>query len=273
MSYVSKPYKIDKIETFTEEVKLFRVKSDLNPKPGQFLEVSIPGIGECPLASCSYSSKYIDLLIKKAGNVTSAMFRLDKNSDIFIRGPYGCGFPLKELEGKNLILVAGGTGIAPITSLIDYIEQNNKRFGEVFIYFGFRNENYLLLKNRMKDWARKFNIVVCLDEKSKNNLNINSEKGFVHEVMAKNVPKLENRVALMCGPEIMMDSVSNLLIKQGLEKNKIYWSMERRMECGIGCCNRCLIQDVYVCRNGPVFRYDIIKPKIDNENSANKEGK
>jgi len=267
MAYLPKPFQIIEIKTINKEVKLFKIKSNLNPKPGQFLEVSLPGIGECPLASCLFNNQEINLLIKKAGNLTSALFRLKPKDLLYIRGPYGKGFPIKKLENKNLILIAGGTGIAPITSLISYIEQNKEKFKQIIIYFGFRNKNYILLKEKIKQWQKKFNVTITLDKKEKSG---SYKQGFVHETINKFPPKKENRIAVMCGPEIMMKSVTQVLNKLGLDNNQIYWSLERRMECGLGICNRCLIQDVYVCKDGPVFRYDVIKPKIENEEFSNK---
>lgn len=267
MTYLPKKYKLENVKKYTNDVKLFKVKCNISPKPGQFVEVSISGIGECPLASCSYDGKYVDLLTRNAGNVTSAMFNALSGGSIFIRGPYGKGFPLDELKGKNLILVAGGTGIAPITSVIEYVEKNRKDFGEVLIYFGFRNEKNILLKDRINRWCKKFDVHICLSgEKSKN-----YESGFVNDSMARHKPITENSVALLCGPEIMMESVTKYLNGCGIKNNRIYWSLERRMECGFGSCGRCQIQDVYVCKDGPIFRYDVIKPKLDNENSAQKK--
>src|SRR3989339_467141 len=203
IGYMPKKFKIKSVKRYTNDVNLFKVKCNLSPKPGTFLEVSIPGVGECPLASCSYDNKYVELLTRNVGKVTSAMFNLDAGDSIQIRGPYGKGFPLEKLKGKNLIMVAGGTGIAPITSMINYVEKNT--------------------------------------------------------------------VALLCGPEGMMETVTEELHKLGITNNKVYWSLERRMECGFGSCGRCQIQDVYVCKDGPIFRYDIIKPRLNNENWSNKK--
>ena len=269
MSYIPKPYKITNIQTLTKDIKLFEVKCDLNPKPGQFIETSIPGFGECPLASSDYNSNKLSLLTREAGNVTSKFFKLKKSDIIFIRGPYGNGFPLEELENKNLILIAGGTGIAPITSLINYIEQNRKKFKEIIIYLGFKNKDYILLKSQIIKWKKKFNLTICLDPN--NTKFLNCEIGFIDDILKKRKLKLDNTLALMCGPEIMMNSVTKILNKQGLSNSKIYWSLERRMECAFGNCNRCLIQDLYVCKDGPVFRYDIIKPRLDNEESNNEK--
>ena len=269
MVFSVKPYKITEIKNFTEDIKLIKIKCNINPKPGEFIEVGIPGIGEAPLASCSNNSNYIDMLTRNAGNVTSAIFQLKKGDNVFIRGPYGKTWPIEKLKGKNLILVAGGTGLAPITSLIEYIEKNRKYFKEIYIYLGFRNEKYILLKDRIKRWQKKFKLTISLDKNIHKTDSLKCEIGFVHEVLAKHNIKPENSIALLCGPEIMMECVTDKLISKGIKPNKIYWSLERRMECGFGSCGRCQIQDVYVCKDGPVFRYDIIKPKLDNENSAN----
>lgn len=275
MPFIPKKHKITLIKEINKEVKLFRVESKMNPLPGKFFEVSILGIGECPLASCSYNEKYLDLLVRNAGGVTSKLFELKKGDFIFIRGSYGKGFPIDSLKGRDLILVAGGTGIAPITSLIEYIEKNRNFFGEIWIYFGFRNENYILLKEKIKKWVKKFNLKVCLNESFSKIKDLNYKIGLVNEIIKKekiNLKNVHNTLALMCGPEIMMESVSNELNSFGLNDEQIYWSMERRMECGFGSCGRCLIQDVYVCKDGPVFRYDVIKPKLKNEGASNKYG-
>ncbi len=266
MTYLPKKYKIENIKTYTDDVKLFKVRSSLNPMPGNFLEVSLPGIGECPLASCSFDKNYLYLLTRNAGNVTSAIFQQKKGDDFYIRGPYGKSFPVEELKGKNLILVAGGTGIAPITSFISYAEQHIKDFGEIYIYFGFRDEKNILLGEMIKRWSKKFKVFVALSNDPKNN---KYEKGFAHELIKRHKPKIENTCALMCGPEIMMDSVTKELNDLGIQNNNIYWSLERRMECGFGSCGRCQIQDVYVCKDGPVFKYSEIKPRLDNEAKSN----
>jgi anaerobic sulfite reductase subunit B len=274
MPYLPKKYKIEKIQEHAPNIKLFKIKSPLNPQPGQFLELSIPGFGECPLASCFYDKKYLYLLVKKTGNVTSALFNLKKGKEVFIRGPYGKGWPLRKLKNKNIIAIAGGTGIAPVTSLISYIKQNKKYFQSVKIYFGFRNEKYILLKNIIDKWKKIFDITICLDKKLKKTKSF--EQGFVHQVIEKRQKSFsKNSFAILCGPEIMMKSVTDVLNKNKIKNNNIYWSLERRMECGFGNCGRCLIQDLYVCKDGPVFQYSKIKPKLDNENSANdiKNGK
>src|SRR3989339_61519 len=264
MSYLPIPHKIESIKSYTPDVKLFRIKSNLNPAPGTFLEVSIPGIGECPLASCSHNKGYIELLTKNAGNVTQAIFNLKKGDTILIRGPHGHGFPLEELKNKNLILIAGGTGIAPITSMINYIEQNKSQFKKIFIYFGFRDEQNILLKERIKKWESVFHLHIGLSNDPNNH---DYEKGFINQIIEHHKPSVQDTVALLCGPEIMMDCATKELNFLGIPNSQIYWSLERRMECAFGSCGRCQIQDLYVCKDGPIFQYSKIKSRLDNENS------
>jgi anaerobic sulfite reductase subunit B len=264
MAYEMKKYKVASVKEETSDVKLFKIKTDMNPLPGQFFQVSLLGIGECPLASCSYNTNEVDILMRKAGTVTSALFNLKKGDSIFLRGPYGQGFPIKELEGKNLIFIAGGTGIAPVTSLIEYVEKNPGKFKKIEIYFGFRNKEYILLKEIIEKWKKKFKVIITLDKADKD---WTGEVGFLNDIILRNSPQKENSLALLCGPEIMMEKVSESLNKLGVDNSRIYWSLERRMECGFGNCGRCLIADIYVCKDGPVFRYDLIKHKLENENS------
>jgi len=270
MTYLSRKYKIESVKEYTQDVKLFKVRCNLNPKPGSFIEVSIPGVGECPLASCSCEEGYIELLTRNAGNVTGKIFELRKGDVLQIRGPYGKGFPIEGLKGKNLVLVAGGTGIAPITSFINYLEQNRGEFGEVYIYFGFHDEGHILLGERIKKWQKKFKVFVGL---SSDPDTVKYEKGFIDEIVEKHGMVYENTSALLCGPEGMMKAVSEELNNEGILNKEIYWSMERRMECAFGSCGRCQIQDLYVCKDGPVFRYDVIKERIENEAFGSEVGK
>jgi anaerobic sulfite reductase subunit B len=265
MSYQPKPYKITSIKSYTKDIKLFRIKCNLNPAPGTFLEVSIPGIGEAPLASCSHSKDYLELLTKNAGNVTSAIFNLKKGNNIFIRGSHGKGFPLEDIKNKNLILIAGGTGIAPITSMINYIEQNKKDFKKIFIYFGFRNDENILLKERITRWKKEFEVHIGI---SADQSCTKHEIGFINQIIENHKPTIKNTVALLCGPEIMMRCATDELNSLGILNSQIYWSLERRMECAFGSCGRCQIQDLYVCKDGPIFQYSKIKPRLDNENSS-----
>ena len=266
MTYKPKKCRVLEVKGINERVKLIRVKTKINPKPGQFFEVSLPGIGECPLASCSFNKNYVDILLRDAGGTTSQLFKLEKGDSLYIRGPYGKGFPLAYLEEKDLVMVAGGTGIAPITSLIEYVEKNRDSFGEIKIYFGFRDEDRILLKERVDRWKKKFDLTLCLDRPGKGwEERFKQEKGYVCDILKEKTISFNGYKGLLCGPEQMMESTTKELNKKGLANDKIYWSLERRMECGVGSCGRCLIRDLYTCKDGPVFKYSKIKPGLDKE--------
>jgi anaerobic sulfite reductase subunit B len=265
-SYASKEYKIKNIKQYTENVKLFQVECSMCPKPGQFFEVMVPGVGEGPFASCSCEDKMVEILMRSVGKVTTEIFKKRVGDSMWIRGPYGKGFSIEELKGKNIIMVAGGTGIAPITSMIHYIEQNRSDFGKVYIYFGFRDEEHVLLEKRIDRWKKEFHLNVGLSRDPDAH---KYEKGYINEIMERHKPPVDHTVALLCGPEGMMKSVTDELNHLGIINSKVYWSMERRMECAFGSCGRCQLQDLYVCKDGPVFRYDVVKPRLDNENWSN----
>ncbi len=262
MAYEPRKFKVKNIKSYSPEVKMFRVETDMNPLPGQFFQVSLLGKGESALASCSFSENYVDILVRRVGNVTGSLFKLKRGDNLFIRGPYGNGYDIEKLKGKNLVLVAGGTGMAPITSLIEYLEKNREKFGEVSIYFAFRDERHILLADRINRWKKIFRIELALDGENKK---VGARKGPVANLIWSDIKSPGNTAAVLCGPEPMMEAVSRKLNEIGIDNSNIYWNMERRMECALGSCGRCLIEDVYVCHDGPVFRYDMIKEKIENE--------
>jgi len=268
MTYLSRPYKIQEIIKYTRDTWMFRVKAKMNPLPGTFIEVGLPGVGEAPLASCSYSKEYLDILTKKVGRLTGEMFKLKEGDELHIRGPYGKGFPIEEFKGMNLILIGAGTGIASVTSLVDYISQNRSEFAEVHIYLGFRDKEGVLLKERIREWGKQFHVHVGL---SRDKATHEYEHGHVQEIMKRHKLPVEHTYGILCGPESMMKDVTKEMNDLGIANERIYWSMERRMECAIGSCGRCQLFDLYVCKDGPVFRYDFLKPRLEKEESANKE--
>jgi len=261
MIFIPDKFKIEKERKVLEDVKFIKVKSNKNFLPGQFFQISILGIGECPLSPCSFERKHLEFIIRKVGGVTSALYNLKKGDKIFLRGPYGGSYPIDSFLKRDILLLAGGTGIAPIMCLADYILKNRERFGRVCVFFGFRDEEHILLYEKINKLKEHFEVYICLDSTNKKGY----ENGRIDNVLEKKNFEIKNMLAVLCGPEPMMESITEKLNKKGLTNDKIYWNMERRMECAIGSCGRCLIQDLYVCKDGPVFRYDKIKERIENE--------
>jgi len=245
-------------EILADGIVFLRLKAKLRAMPGQFFIVSVPGYGECPLASCSYARNRLDVLVRDMGGVTRQICKAKRHDILFVRGPYGNGFPLQELETHNIVLVAGGTGIAPVFSLADYIATKRKYFRHVLLVAGFRNPSMIFLKDKLEAYSKKMTVAITVDKPDEKWTGM---RGNVCQAMKKFALHSKDTVACICGPEPMMKAVTRLLLKKGFSERQIYVSMERRMECGHGACGRCMIDGLYVCKDGPVFRYDMIKDK------------
>ena len=250
--YLPKKTKILKIMKETEDTSTFRLNYRCKHKPGQFVDVSVLGIGECPISFASYSKDYIDLTVRNVGNVTNAIHKKKKDGHLFIRGPYGNGYPMKKFHGKNMIFVGGGTGVAPLIGAVDYIEN-------VSLFFGFRHDKAILFKRKFNDWSKMFNFDFTLDCKSKQ---LKCNIGVVTKLIEKAELK-KNSIAIVCGPPMMMKFVVKSLLAKEIKEENIYISFERLMSCGVGKCGHCEVGGKYVCKHGPVFRYDAAKDMID----------
>ncbi len=261
MNYIPKKYKIINATRFTLDTVLFRIKSNLNPSPGQFVEVSIPGIGECPISVCSYNKNYIDILVRNVGSVTNAICKLKKNDFIYLRGPYGNGFPMQLFKNKSIVLIGGGCGVAPIKSISEYVEANKKDFKSLYLFFGFKSSKNILFKDYIDKWCKSCNMILSIDNPEKN---WKYYTGLIPDVIKKyssNSPNFlqKDKYFFICGPPIMIKLTVERLNKLDFTNDRVYISLERRMECGHGKCGRCMIHGQYVCKDGPVFNYNDIK--------------
>src|SRR3989344_3482705 len=213
--------------TLTLEMKL---KHD----PGQFVQVSLPGIGECPISICSYSGEHLKLNVRQVGNMTNAMTRLKKGEKIWVRGPYGHGYPMKVLKGNNILMIGGGCGVAPLKGIIEYVEHNRDGYKDINLVFGFRSPNDILFQRESRDWTRKYKMVVSIDKD----------------------PHASDVAACYTGP---VGFVTDILKGKGFHDDQIFISAERLMYCAIGKCCHCMIRGKFTCMDGPVFRYDEVK--------------
>jgi sulfhydrogenase subunit gamma (sulfur reductase) len=265
---VKHPVKSTNLEEFTIIKKefhapytfLFTLNKNFGGEPGQFVQVSLLPYGEVPISLCSYDRKNPQLLIKAVGNTTDAICALDVKSRLWIRGPYGRGYPMEEVKGRDLVVIAGGTGVAPPRSVLDYVEAHRKNFGKVSVFLGFRNPEEILFKEDIEHWQKKFDTLITLD---KGDENWKGRVGVITTILEDK--KFEpNTVFVICGPPIMIKFVIELLKKKNVKDEQVYVSLERRMKCGIKKCGHCMIHGKYVCRDGPVFRYDEVKG-IEND--------
>ncbi|HCT85231.1 MAG: hypothetical protein DKM50_01100 [Candidatus Margulisiibacteriota bacterium] len=235
-------------------------------KPGQFNMLGIPGFGETPV---SFSSLMLDKnsfmhTIRSVGNVTDAICKLNIGEQLNLRGPFGNGWPTEKVTNKNILLIAGGIGIAPLRPVIHLLLKNHLNYRKLFLLYGARTDRDMLFKNEIKEWTESKNISVLLsvDEKSTENL-IDARVGLITSLLDELKVPWQESIAFICGPEIMMRFVSRYLIIHGMNSKDVFVSMERMMKCGIAACGHCQIGAKFVCKDGPVFAYPDIKRFAD----------
>ena len=245
--------KIESADTFSIVLD-WKIKHD----PGQFVQISIPGIGEAPISVASYSKKHIQLTIRKVGNVTNSLSKLKKGDRVFVRGPYGSGYPLEEVKGKDVIFIGGGCGVAPLKGGIEYLEKYRKHFGEVFLFVGYRSPGDILFEDKHDDWKKDFHLFVSVD-KLPSKTCYSGNVGFITELVENQKFTAKNKVVFMCGPPIMMEKTIEILKKKGIKEDQIYVSSERLMYCAFGLCCHCMIEGKLTCLDGPVFKLSEVK--------------
>lgn len=244
----------------TPDVKTFRVvtpegKKPFEHKPGQCAMLSIPGVGEAlfSITSSPTNTEYLEFSIKKCGCVTEMLHMLEPGQQITVRGPYGRSFPVDTVfKGKNLLFIAGGIGLAPLRSVINYVRDKRADYGKVVIVYGARSADDLVdYEEITKEWVNEpdFDVHLTIDRPQEG---WDGHVGFV-PTYAKELNIDNTYTAVLCGPPIMIKFTLQGLLEQGFEKKNIYTTLELRMKCGIGKCGRCNVGDKYVCKDGPVF--------------------
>ena len=254
---------ITNIRRDTPDVKTFRVvgldgKKLFEHLPGQCAMLSIPGVGEAmfSITSSPTNKEFMEFSIKKCGCVTSFLHAMEEGQQITVRGPYGNGFPVKsEFKGKNMLFIAGGIGLAPLRSVINYIRDNRADYGTVDIVYGSRSMDDLVdFREIQEEWVNEpdFNVYLTIDRPQDGwDGHVGFVPAYVKEV---NIPT--DRTAVLCGPPIMIKFTLQALLELGFNKEQVYTTLEFRMKCGIGKCGRCNVGDKYICKDGPVFRMD-----------------
>ena len=251
------------IRVDTPDIKTFRVEAIGGGRavehylPGQCAMLSIPGVGEAmfSITSSPTLTEYQEFSIKKCGCLTSWLHQMEPGQQITIRGPYGNGFPVKtDLKGKNLLFIAGGVGLAPLHSVINYVLDNRADFGTVDVLYGSRSADDLLdLDEIQNSWMKKdINVHLTIDRPQEG---WDGHVGFVPNYVTELGFDPDKNV-LVCGPPIMIKFTLQALTGLGFKKEQVFTTMELRMKCGVGKCGRCNIGSKYVCKDGPVFRFD-----------------
>ena len=266
IDYVPKLATIIKKVPMTNMETLFEVKLEdgveLGHKPGQFVEVSIFGIGEAPISISSSPTKKgtFELCVRRLGNVTTKLHKLNVGDRIGIRGPFGNGFDAEALKGKDLLFIAGGLGIAPLRSLFNYVLDNRKDYGKVFLLYGCKEPKEILFGDEIlalvsrKDVEFKSAVNWCPENET-----WTGSIGVITTLIPQVSFDPEKTTAILCGPPVMYKFVIADLKGRNMPDDHIIMSLERRMKCGVGKCGHCQINHIYVCKDGPVFNYSKIK--------------
>lgn len=260
INYIPFPVEVIAITDLTPLEKLFRFqrldKQPFGHKPGQFMQVSVAGIGEAPISVSSSPTRgnYLEMGVRKIGAITEYMHNLKVGDHLIMRGPFGTFFPIKELQGKDLLLIAGGCGLAPLRSLIQYVEDCRKDFDKVTILYGSKSPDDLMYEDELQKWQSSKHLAchVTVDNVAPGNC-WDGNIGLITTLIPPLNLRVDKTVAVICGPPIMYKYVIVELNKKGITANNIVVSLERHMKCGVGKCGHCTIDNLYCCIDGPVF--------------------
>jgi len=263
--YKPYPVRIDKIivETEDKNLRTFRLvfldpedEKAFNYKPGQFAELSVAGCGEIPIgiASSPTEKGYLLFTVNKVGSVTSVLHNMKEGDVMGVRGPLGNAYPLKELEGRNVVIIAGGFAVTTLRSTITWMldPAHRDKYGRIIFIYGARTPGMLLYEAEWSAWQKRDDIdtYITVDREFPG---WSGMVGFVPAVTEQVGPNPENSSALICGPPVMIKFTQPVLEKLGFSDEQIIMSLENRMKCGIGICGRCNVGPEYVCKDGPVF--------------------
>jgi sulfhydrogenase subunit gamma (sulfur reductase) len=255
------------IKQETPDVKTYKLKfkdqaiaGSFDYKPGQFVEFSVFGEGEAPFCVSNSPTRKsgIECSVKRMGKVTQALHELNIADTVGIRGPYGNGFPIDDLKNKHLLFVAGGIGLAPLRSLINYCLDNRGDFKDITIVNGARSSKDLVYKDEYETWKAAKNTQLHLTVDC-NEENWTCMVGVVPRILEQIKPTCHGSVAIVCGPPIMIKYTLPVLLKLGFCPEAIITTLEMKMKCGLGKCGRCNIGNLYICKDGPVFSYAQLK--------------
>jgi NAD(P)H-flavin reductase len=234
--------------------------------PGQFIVISVPGVGEAmfSISSSTSNRKSFATTIRKVGRVTGMIHKKKVGDRILVGGPYGSGWPMAELEGKDVLIVTGGVGLPSPRPVITYIDEHRNDYGFLEVLYGTRTPAESIFTREYEAWRKMKDTRLALTvDMVPDGVTWNHRVGVVTTLFEEMVTKPRNAGVLICGPEIMMHHVVLDLMNRGFHEDQLYLSLERRMHCGIAQCGHCQLGPKFVCKDGPVFKYSEIKTLPD----------
>ncbi len=258
------PHRIIKIMEETVAEHTFRVEwHGKKVRHGQFFMLSIPKVGEAPISVSAHGDGYVEFTIRKVGRLTKGLFGLRAGDVLFMRGPYGNSFPVDSFKDKHLVVIAGGTGLAPVRSTLQYFYDHPEEIRSVHAIAGFKDINAVLFKDDLAKFsvAEKFHTSWCLDN--------SEEAGFKKGFVTQYIPEVpfdtfgEDYNVIIVGPPAMFRFAAKGCMDRGATEEHIWVSFERKMACAVGKCGHCKINEIYVCLEGPVFNYTKGKELVD----------
>lgn len=266
------PMRAEVVERIEESASIFTLRLRICDEkqrhaysfaPGQFNMLYLYGVGEVAISIVSdpLDEQMLDHTIRKVGRVTGGLAQLKPGDEVGLRGPFGCGWPQAEARGRDVMVVTGGLGCAPVVSMINYILRRREQYGRLTIFQGVRHSEDLIWRERYDEWAAQPDTEVLLAA-SRGGTAWPYHVGHVPDLFSRVAIDKQNTIAMMCGPEGMMQASAEALLMCGLPTNAIWLSLERNMQCGRGKCGHCQLGAKFVCRDGPVFSYDELLPLL-----------
>ncbi len=253
-------HRILSVERITRAEYTFRIAYHGPMLPGQFFQLSIPKVGEAPISISGYGEGYVEFTIGRVGKLTDEIFGLSAGDTLFMRGPYGKPFPIEDFIGKDLVVICGGTGLAPVRSTLDRFYNHPEQIQSVWLIAGFKNPEAVLFPEELDKFRARFHVYTTLDEGEAPDFH----QGLVTAHIG-NVPfrTFADYNVVIVGPPVMMHFAALECLKHGAAEEKMWLSFSRKMSCALGKCGHCKINETYVCLEGPVFNYTRAKELFD----------
>lgn len=255
-----KPHKVLQIMKETKAEYTFRVEYTGEVSHGQFFMLSIPKVGEAPISVSGKGDDYVEFTIRKVGRLTEGIFGLAPGQNLFMRGPYGNAFPVEQFKNKDLLVICGGTGMAPVRTTLNYFYNHPEVCKSVNLIAGFKDPSCVLFTDELEKFRTRFNTWYCLDNTEAPGFHKGFVTGYIKEVP---ISTFEDYNIVIVGPPPMMRFSAQECMKNGAAVEKIWVSFERKMSCAVGKCGHCKINETYVCLEGPVFNYTKAKDLLD----------